>query len=583
MFNTQTFPGLRSYFSGNKTGVRYFVQGKGEIKLGQSDFKAQGGEGSIYIKSSKAYKIYTNPSRAIQPAKIAELSVLSQPNIIRPLDIVLNEKNEAVGYSMRHVDKAFALCQLFPKAFRQRNNLTPERTLLLVRRLQDGVAHIHSKNILIVDLNELNFLVAADFGEVFFIDVDSYQTPSFAATSLMESVRDRHANGFSINSDWFAFAVVSFQMFVGLHPFKGSYPPLQHLSDTQRKLDARMMGNISVLHKGVSVPMSCLPFSLIPPAYLDWYRAIFEDGKRMPPPNGLRHVVTVQAQINASPIKSTALLITEPREYDSAIISYDGLITITQESIYFEGNRFPKPASDVKVVVTPRQRHLIAAYTDTSGVNFLDLTTGKEIESNVKGEQIAIAESNLFIKQAENIFQIDFLELRGRILVGVKQVANVMMRATQMFNGVAIQSLLGASYASILRASGKCYQVRLPELDSHMIIDAKLEKNVLIVVIATGGNYDKLIYRFAADFSAYDLRRLTDVATSGIEFTVLDTGVVLHLTDENELEMFSASRGAASTRTVSDPALDGDVRLFHTGKQALLAREDKLYRVSLRP
>ncbi len=129
MFNTQTFPGLRSYFSGNKTGVRYFVQGKGEIKLGQSDFKAQGGEGSIYIKSSKAYKIYTNPSRAIQPAKIAELSVLTQPNIIRPLDIVLNEKNEAVGYSMQHVDKAFALCQLFPKAFRQRNNLTPERTL----------------------------------------------------------------------------------------------------------------------------------------------------------------------------------------------------------------------------------------------------------------------------------------------------------------------------------------------------------------------------------------------------------------------------------------------------------------------
>ena len=276
-------------------------------------------------------------------------------------------------------------------------------------------------------------------------------------------------------------------------------------------------------------------------------------------------------------------MITEAREYDSAIISYDGLITITQKSIYFEGNRFPKPASDVKVVVTPRQRHLIAAYADTSGVNFLDLTTGKEIDSNVKGEQIAIAESNLFIKQAENIFQIDFLELRGRILVGVKQVANVMMRATQMFNGVAIQSLLGASYASILRASGKCYQVRLPELDGHMIIDAKLEKNVLIVVIAAGGNYDKLVYRFTGDFSTYDLRRLTDVATTGIEFTVLDTGVVLHLTDENELEIFSAPSGTASTRTVSDPALEGDVRLFHTGKQALLAREDKLYRVSLRP
>jgi len=583
MFNTPTLSGLRSRVVGNKTGTRYFLQGKGEIKLSQSDFKAQGGEGSIYVKKSTAYKIYSDPSRTIQPAKIIELSVLTQPNIIRPLEIVLNAKNEPVGYSMRHVDKAYALCQLFPKAFRQRNNLTPELTLRLVRRLQEGVDHIHNNGILIVDLNELNFLVASDFGEIYFIDVDSYQTPSFSATSLMDSVRDRHSRAFSTNSDWFSFAVVSFQLFVGVHPFKGSYPPLQHLSGTQNKLEARMRSNISVLRKEVSVPMSCLSFSLIPPVYLDWYRATFEDGKRLPPPNELRPVVTILPQVRNSLIKGSSFLITEARECDSPIILHDGLVTITQQSIYFEGRSFPKPAADVKVVVTPRQRHLIAVYTDASEVKFWDLTTDREIESTFKGEQVAIAEGNLFIKQAESIFQIDFIELRGRILIGIKQVANVMMRSTQMFNGLAIQSLLGATYASILRASGKCYQIRLPELDGHMIIDAKLEKNVLIVVIASGGNYDKLIYRFAADFNAYDLRRLTDVTITGIEFTVLDTGVVLHLTDENELEIFSASRGSASTRTINDPALDDDVRLFHTGKQALLARDNKLYKMSLRP
>jgi len=583
MFNTPTLSGLRSRVVGNKTGTRYFLQGKGEIKLSQSDFKAQGGEGSIYVKKSTAYKIYSDPSRTIQPAKIIELSVLTQPNIIRPLEIVLNAKNEPVGYSMRHVDKAYALCQLFPKAFRQRTNLTPEHTLRLVRRLQEGVDHIHNNGILIVDLNELNFLVASDFGEIYFIDVDSYQTPSFSATSLMDSVRDRHSRAFSTNSDWFSFAVVSFQLFVGIHPFKGSYPPLQHLSGTQNKLEARMRSNISVLRKEVSVPMSCLSFSLIPPVYLDWYRATFEDGKRLPPPNELRPVVTILPQVRNSLIKGSSFLITEARECDSPIILHDGLVTITQQSIYFEGRSFPKPAADVKVVVTPRQRHLIAVYTDASEVKFWDLTTDREIESTFKGEQVAIAEGNLFIKQAESIFQIDFIELRGRILIGIKQVANVMMRSTQMFNGLAIQSLLGATYASILRASGKCYQIRLPELDGHMIIDAKLEKNVLIVVIASGGNYDKLIYRFAADFNAYDLRRLTDVTITGIEFTVLDTGVVLHLTDENELEIFSASRGSASTRTINDPALDDDVRLFHTGKQALLARDNKLYKMSLRP
>src|ERR1051326_6279805 len=141
-------------------------------------------------------------------AKIDELSLLVQPNIIRPLELIIDGRNRPVGYSMRSAGKTYSLCQLFPKAFRQRNNLTPDLMLRLVRQLQTGVSHIHSRGILIVDLNEMNFLVASDFNELFFIDVDSYQTPSFPATVLMESVRDRHAKSFSSDSDWFSFAVV---------------------------------------------------------------------------------------------------------------------------------------------------------------------------------------------------------------------------------------------------------------------------------------------------------------------------------------------------------------------------------------
>ena len=64
---------------------------------------------------------------------------------------------------MRQVENACSLCQLFPRAFRQRTNLTPDVALSLVRKLQAGVRHVHANNILIVDLNELNFLVAEDF------------------------------------------------------------------------------------------------------------------------------------------------------------------------------------------------------------------------------------------------------------------------------------------------------------------------------------------------------------------------------------------------------------------------------------
>ena len=577
MFSKHIFPSLRSYLTTDATVTRYIVQGKGEIRFGKNDFKARGGEGSIYVKGSNAYKIYSDPARTIQPAKIAELSLLSLPNIIRPLDLLLNGKNQPVGYSMRHVGQAHALCQLFPKAFRQRHNLTPDLTLKLVGRLQEGVSHVHSKGILIVDLNELNFLVATNFREIFFIDVDSYQTPSFPATVLMESVRDRHAHGFSVNSDWFSFAVVSFQMFVGVHPFKGSYPPMQQLPD---KLDARMRGNISVLHKGVSVPMSALPFTVIPQVYLDWYRAVFEEGKRLPPPADVQAVITLQAP-SPRAIQGSAFVITELREFDGPVLFHNGIVTITEQSVYFEGKKYPKPPFDVKVVVTPRQRHVIAAFMDAEGLRFRDLTTGEDIVTEVKGEEVTINNGQLFIKQAESIFAIDFVELPKRMLVGVKLIANVMMRATRMFEGVAIQNLLGANYASILLSPGESYQVYLPELNSIQVLDARLERTVLIVVAVIEGRYDKLIYRFSSDFSRYDLRFVRDVTTTSIDFTVIDSGIVLHLLDENRLEVFSRHMATSNVRLVDDPALEDDVRLFHSGSQALMARENKLYRIKL--
>jgi hypothetical protein len=86
MFARSVFPCLKSHTKRSSNVSRYFVHGKGELRLGRSDFKAQGGEGAVYVKGSTAYKIYANPTRAIPLAKIDELSALDQPNIIRPLD-----------------------------------------------------------------------------------------------------------------------------------------------------------------------------------------------------------------------------------------------------------------------------------------------------------------------------------------------------------------------------------------------------------------------------------------------------------------------------------------------------------------
>ena len=580
MFGKQQFLSLKAYWTENDTGASYFIPGQGQVKLGQREFKAQGGEGSVYVKGGRAYKIYADPSRCIAPAKIAELSVLVQANIIRPLELILDARNRPVGYSMRYVGKAHSLCQLFPKAFRERNSITPDVTLRLVGHLQTGVSHIHSKGILIVDLNEMNFLVSTNFKDVFFIDVDSYQTPSFPATVLMESVRDRHAKTFTRDSDWFSFAVVSFQMFVGIHPFKGTYPPLQHLNNTQ-KLDARMRANVSVLHKGVSVPPVCLPLSVIPPVYLDWYRAVFEEGKRLSPPDGAQAVVVMAGPTPVQVVESRSFQIKKIAEFDSEIIWHDGIITVTERSVYFEGKRYPKPPFDVKLVVTPRQRHLVAAYHDGTRLTFRDLTADRNIETQIEGEEVMLSHGQLYLKQHENIFAIDLIELPKNFLLSLRAVANVMMNATRMFEGLAIQSLLGATYASIPGAGNVCHQVRLPALDSAQIVDAKLYRNVLVVVVADKGRYDKLIFRFSRDFAAHDVRRLPDVATTGIEFTVLDTGVVLHLNDDNNLEIFSSAKDSSKLSVVEDQALKENLKLFHTGAQALMAKGRNLYKFSL--
>src|SRR5689334_17131350 len=181
--------------------MEVIVPGRGRVTLNKNEFKAAGGEGAVYVKGGIAYKLYGQmdhdgrftpaPPKMIPPGKMQELSAISEPYIIKPETPVLDATGTPFGYTMRALPDAVALCQLFPKAFRDRHHLTPDHMLKLVQRLRAGVAHIHSKGILLVDLNEMNFLVDTAFATVYFIDVDRYQTAHYTATAIMPSIRDK--------------------------------------------------------------------------------------------------------------------------------------------------------------------------------------------------------------------------------------------------------------------------------------------------------------------------------------------------------------------------------------------------------
>ena len=558
--------------------MELYIQGVGKVSLGRGDFVGQGGEAAVYARGDLAYKVYHDPARMVPPAKVRELAALTHSAIVRPQAVLLDGKNRPVGYTMRRVRDAYVLCQLFNRAFRDRHALGPDAILALVRKLQAGVRHVHQHGILIVDLNEMNFLVAPTFDEVLFIDVDSYQTPGFPATALMETVRDRHATIFSESTDWFAFGIVSFQLFAGIHPYKGKHPTLVDL-------DARMRANMSVLNPEVAVPQASYPFHIIPQAYRDWYRALFEDGKRLPPPQDAVAVLTLTPHVTRL-TGSDRVVLRELYRFGAEVLYPLPTVSgppaaMTVDGLYVGARRHAVPAS-ARFAVTPRLGHLVAAWIEGRDLRFYYVRQGQPLNTCLQGEQLTTSGERLYVKNGDGLYEVEFVELPAGIQCALKPVANALPYATRLFEGVAMQDLLGAWYAFLFPRAGCCYPQRLPELDGYRIVEARYENQVLMVIGSRDGQYDQFIFRFDPAFRTHDARVIPDVPYTGLNFVTLDNGTCVHLNADEELELFSHRKDSPDVRTVADAAVQG-ARLFRQGAEVLVCRGDAVYAMSLHP
>lgn len=564
--------------------MKVFVKSKGDVNLTKSDFVASGGEGEIYRKARTAFKIYTGKTPCIPFAKIQELSNISAPNVIAPKELVLSTRNKPIGYTMRHISNTYALCQTFTKAFKTRNNVTPDMMLELVKKMQKTIAYLHSIGILIVDLNEMNFLVNKKLTDVYFIDVDSYQTKSFPATAIMPSIRDRHTNSFNQMTDWFSFGIVSFQMFIGIHPYKGKHPTLKTLDD-------RMLANIPVFHKDVRYPKVCMPFDYIPDAYRDWYKAIFFEGDRIAPPSVAQAVLIVP--VVTTLIKSNSNFdIQELDSYDGNIIKFLSIngtrVLVTDEGGIYVNGSLEINHKDSNIAITPKKNLVIdcsIVHSDddeSDKLKLLNVTTNKPIDCDINADDMMSYDGRIYVKQADKIAEIEFIELTDRVLVAAHVVTNTLENATKLFNGVVIQNVLGSCVASVMPQSKTCHQVIIPEMKGYQIIDAKYEKNVLVIIGNKKGKYDKFIFKLSSDFKSYELRKVDDVTYSGINFTVLDNGVAVHLNEDDEIEIFVNKCGKNNVKVIDSRSISGDMRLYSDGVKVLFAEKNKMYRIQMK-
>lgn len=562
---------------------------KTSVVLNKNDFLASGGEGSVYVKGDTAFKIYTDPSKMLPAGKIVELASITDPNVIRPKDIICDEHGKSLGYTMRYVSDTLALCQLFPRAFREREGLDHTQVTALVQSMRHNVADIHKAGVLVVDLNEMNVLVSNDFKQAYWIDVDSYQTKHYPATAIMASVKDPlvHHNDFTENSDWFSFGILAFQLFIGIHPFKGKHPTLKGMED-------RMKAGVSVFDPSVSLPRVCYPMDVIPSPYRDWFKAVFQDKKRVAPPADLHAaVVNLVAQVRTL-VSSGHLDITKLRSHDYGLRRYFYHGSANTEVVHGDngsvwvGTGVATNITDpIEVGYTPVGQTPVIARIDKATSQVKLWAAGGEVSFVSRADEISSYDGRLYVRNRDRVLEVVLTETqhadgRPKVIAATRDLAMVMERASRLFPGGVLQDMLGSVFVSLFPRSKASFQVRVPELDSLKIVDARFDSGVLMILATKKGKYSRFIFRFTEDYTSYDVREVEDIQPTGLNFVTLESGVCVCLTEEENLELFSAKKGSGATKVVDDKILGNDMRLVKRSGRLGFLRGNALYEMRMK-
>lgn len=535
------------------------VDGVSKVVLTDKNYLGSGGEGNVYVKDDIAYKIYHSPSQMIPEIKIKELKAINNPHVLSPCNSLYDGNGVLIGYSMPFKKGVEPVCKLFTKTFKQKVGVSDENLMDFVEKMQNVLSDIHRAKCLVVDHNEMNILFHLKENYPYYIDTDSYQTPSCKATAIMESIRDPLVknNKWTENSDWFSFGIIVFYILTNIHPYRGTHPDYK-----PNELLKRMKDGISVFDKDVSLPSVVRNFSTLDPLLLSWFKEIFVNNKRCSPPTGdIGMQISIPATFNimASNASFITDLISECPDTILNIFNFMGVpYYICSNKVY--KSKMPLPvdidgfdqvlvceSSSITPVVCKRKNNKVTFETE-KGIAIGSITANDMMYRN----------GCIYTVANEKLVENSFAQFGDKVLHATKQVGNVLDLATQVFEGVIFQDLLGKIHITLPYEKGKCKIMHIPDLDGYRILDARGEKNIVGVMTEKGGSYHRFIFSFSHDFSNYKLRVSNDVQYSDINLTVLSNGVGVLATD-TEFEIFKDD----GVKVVSNPPFNSSTKLFN--------------------
>jgi len=568
--------------------MKVTIDNLGSFSLGTKEYIGAGGEASIYKKDNLAIKIYHDAQKCIPWKKMEELDVIPCQNVLKPLYIVKDPKGIMIGYAMQYIKDSVPLCKLFTKTFKDDNNLTTSDIVEITKYIQKTIVDIHRSKCLIVDGNEMNYLIDSSLKTPLFIDVDSYQTPSYRATAIMESIRDRliKNNKWNEMSDWFSFAIVTFQLYMGIHPYKGKHPNYA-MKDWTKRMD----DGISVFDPHVQLPSVCPDFSIIPKRHLEWFKSLFVNNNRSVPPlpDGISPVAVIDSIIKiikGNESFDTKLKISFPEKIVGTPVQVGSVVYfISQHNVYKEDN----PDNPIYEIKRDSKRFFIAQSNNNDPV-FAEYDGSSVILEDYRKNTIGIFSGvdNIFSRNGniytlmdnclyENIFVSPHTS--GKILHSTRLVGNILKYSSKVFNGLVYQDILGKAWLTIPYQNGKCYLNHVQELDTYRVIDAKSERNICVVIGEKKGIYTRLIFVFDKEFSSYTVRIQEDIQYQGINFTVLQNGLCILLVESDSIEVFKDN---STVKKVDKAPFDHGMRLFNKDSLVFFMDRKNVYQVSLK-
>jgi hypothetical protein len=547
-----------------------YYKGK-EYKLTDKNYLSEGGQGKIYLKDGIIFKINHDTKDAIPLKYLQELSVLQRDNIIKPIDHVCNEHSLPIGYAMKYVQDTVPLPRLFTTGFRTRANFTPDMAVKLVEEAALTIQYIHERDVIIVDGNEFNYLIdGSNLTIPYFIDVDGYQTKSFPAKVIMPSIRDWQSKDFNPMTDWYSFAIIATQIFVGIHPFKGTHPNFQ-----KNDLKARQLANISIFNKDVSVPPATRDFSLIPSEYMNWFIDEFEKGKRtLPPMLAGKIIVKPTLVISTGKDKFT---IDKIFDADSRITgcvwAFGNRVLFTEKSVYLDSHDKQLPSKTAGVVYFENNPYLV----DIVGKKLIvkHYHNSQVLSDSIAATKKLIIDNRIYVINDDKLMEIKFSSISGKTFVTVGNVWNVLPNSTHAFREIVYSDVLGKPYFYVPFKEGSCAILQVPELTKHKIVDAKYENGVCMLMTFENNEYHRATIKFNQDFSGYAFEIEKDVILSSINFVTLPNSIYMYYTGEGE--MVIGSRFKSEKRVFTNIKFANDISLCHNGLEVYYYSENALY------